>query len=300
MKRIFCFLLLFSTLKVSAAVYVVHNTEESSVRSLTFQLSKLLSASTAIIPVRQSVFVQNISALQQDDMIVAIGDESLRQTCSVASKGAVVSVFIGKEEYLNIQPQCSIPSSAVFSGAPLEKRLSLLQAVWFDPKPLTVLYSDNLLIDQQGMQEQAALYGFTFRFLQTEVDRLSVLKAVNYILEDSKMMFSLVDSKLYENGIAQDILKLLFHKQNVMVGPSFGFVRAGSLFAIYSDTETKLDALAARINGWQEEGTLLEAVYPDKLRVSFNPYLIKSHGIVLPSAAYLKDQYGLCSETACN
>ncbi|PYF84200.1 MULTISPECIES: hypothetical protein [Marinomonas] len=287
-------------MKVSAAVYVVHNTEESSVRSLTFQLSRLLSTSTSVIPVRQSVFVQNISALQPEDMIVAIGNNSFREACSVASKGAIVGIFIGKEEYLNIQPQCSIPSSAVFSGAPLEKRLSLLQAVWFDPKPLIVLHSNNLLIDQQGMQEQASVYGFTFRFLQTEVDQLSVLKAVNYIMEDSTMMFSLVDSQLYENGIAQDILKLLFHKQKLMIGPSLGFVKAGSLFAIYSDTETKLDALAARINGWQAEGTLLDAVYPDQLRVSFNPYLIKSHGIVLPSAAYLKDQYGLCSESACN
>lgn len=287
-------------MKVSAAVYVVHNTEESSVRSLTFQLSQLLSTSTSVIPVHQSVFVQNISVLQHQDMIVAIGDESFRQACTVALKGAVIGIFIGKEEYLNIQPQCSIPSSAIFSGAPLEKRLSLLQAVWFDPKPLAVLHSNNLLIDQQKMQEQAGLYGFTFRFLKTEVDRLSVLKAVNYIFEDSTMMFSLVDSKLYEKGIAQDILKLLFHKQKVMIGPSYGFVRAGSLFAIYSDTEAKLDALAARINSWQQEGTLLSAAFPDQLRVSFNPYLIKSRGIVLPSAAYLKDQYGLCSETSCN
>jgi ABC-type uncharacterized transport system substrate-binding protein len=249
--------------------------------------------------VRRSLFIQNASFLKSEDVTVAIGSESFRQVCSSVSEGAVMAIFIGKEEYLKARPQCGLPNSAVFSGAPLDKRLALLEAIWFDRKPLAVLYSDNLLIDVHNMQEQAAQHGFEFQFIKTEVDRLSVLKSVNFVLDGSAVVFSLVDTELYKNGIAQDILKLLFHKQRVMIGPSFAFVRAGSLFAIYSDTETKLDILANHISMWQTKGVLLDAVYPDKLRVSFNPYLIKSHGVVLPSPSYLKDKYGLCSETGC-
>ncbi|WP_232728845.1 hypothetical protein [Marinomonas sp. ef1] len=284
---------------MSAAIYVVHDIEESSARSLAFQLSKLLPANTQLIPVRRSLFIQNASFLKSEDVTVAIGSESFRQVCSSVSEGAVMAIFIGKEEYLKARPQCGLPNSAVFSGAPLDKRLALLEAIWFDRKPLAVLYSDNLLIDVQNMQEQAAQHGFEFQFIKTEVDRLSVLKSVNFVLDGSAVVFSLVDTELYKNGIAQDILKLLFHKQRVMIGPSFAFVRAGSLFAIYSDTDTKLDILANHISMWQTKGVLLDAVYPDKLRVSFNPYLIKSHGVVLPSPSYLKDKYGLCSETGC-
>ncbi len=292
-------LLLFLSVKASAAIYIVHDIEESSARSLVFQLSKLLPANTQMIPVRRSLFVQNASFLKSEDVAVAIGSESFRQVCSSALEGAVMAIFIGKEEYLKAQPQCGLPNSAVFSGAPLDKRLALLEAIWFDRKPLAVLYSDNLLIDTQDMQEQAARHGFEFEFIKTEVDRLSVLKSVNFVLDGSAVVFSLVDTELYKNGIAQDILKLLFHKQRVMIGPSFAFVRAGSLFAVYSDTETKLDILANHISMWQTKGVLLDAVYPDNLRVSFNPYLIKSHGVVLPSPSYLKDKYGLCSETGC-
>ncbi|MGO2512710.1 hypothetical protein [Marinomonas polaris] len=300
MKRIFIFIILsLTSINVSAAIYVVHDIEESSARSLAFQLSKLLPANTQLIPVRRSLFIQNASFLKSEDVTVAIGSESFRQVCSSVSEGAVMAIFIGKEEYLKARPQCGLPNSAVFSGAPLDKRLALLEAIWFDRKPLAVLYSDNLLIDVQNMQEQAAQHGFEFQFIKTEVDRLSVLKSVNFVLDGSAVVFSLVDTELYKNGIAQDILKLLFHKQRVMIGPSFAFVRAGSLFAIYSDTETKLDILANHISMWQTKGVLLDAVYPDKLRVSFNPYLIKSHGVVLPSPSYLKDKYGLCSETGC-
>lgn len=284
---------------VSAAIYIVHDIEESSVRSLSFQLSKLLPEDSQLIPVRRSLFLQNVSSLKEEDVMVAIGVDSFSQVCSSVSEGAVMAIFIGKEEYLKAQAQCSIPNTAVFSGAPLDKRLALLKAVWFDRKPLAMLYSDNLLVDEQEMQDQAAQYGFEFQFMKTESDRLSVLKAINFVLEDSIMVFSLVDTELYKNRIAQDVLKLLFHKQRVMIGPSFAFVRAGSLFAVYSDTNTKLGILANQIGVWQTREILLPAAYPDKLRVSFNPYLIKSHGVVLPSPSYLKDKYGLCSETAC-
>ena len=300
MKRFFLLIfLLLASMSSMSAIYVIHDADESSVRSLTFQLSKLLPNQTPITLVRRSAFMKNISFLKADDVMVTVGVESFRQVCSVVSEGAVMAVFIGKEEYLKIQPHCSVPVSGVYSGAPLDKRLNLLEAVWFDRKPLAVIYSDHLFVDEQDMMSLADQYGFIFRFLKTETDRLSVLKSVNFVLEDSELIFALVDTELYKNGNAQDILRLLFHKQKVMMGPSFAFVRSGSLFAIYSDSEAKLTALAERLIAWNTKGILLDAVFPDQLRVSFNPYLIKSHGVVLPSSSFLKDKYGLCSETQC-
>lgn len=287
------------SVKVFASVYVIHDAEESSVRSLTFQLSALLPSSLQAKPVRSSAFYQNIAALKNDDILVTIGRDSYSQICSTVNTGIVIATFIGQEEYLNIQKDCLIPSSGVFSGAPLDKRFALLNAVWFDRKPLAVLYSDTLFIDQQKMEKEAAEYGFELRFLKTDTDRLSVLKSVNFLLEESEVILSLVDTQLYQDGVAQDILKLLFHKQRIMIGSSFAFVRAGSLFAIHSDSRSKLTALVERIRAWEDSKLLIEADYPGTLRVTFNPYLIRSHGVVLPSASYLKDKYGLCADTQC-
>jgi hypothetical protein len=186
-KRLFflIFLLIASGKLLAATIYVIHDTEESSVRSLTFQLSKLLPVTTRILPVRSTLFMQNASFLKDDDVMVTVGADNFRLACSVASKGAVIAVFIGKEEYLNIKSQCSIPVSGVFSGAPLDKRLDILEAIWFDRKPLAVIYSDQLFVDEQEMMNLAGQHGFIFRFLKTETDRLSVLKSVNFVLEDS-------------------------------------------------------------------------------------------------------------------
>ncbi len=288
------------SINASASIYVVHDTAESSVRSLTFQLSKLLTIQTPLISVRNSFFKLRLTELNYQDVIVTVGVESFRHVCSYDSKGVVIAMFIGKEEYLEAQKTCSIPSSGVFSGAPLGKRLDLLASIWPDKKPLAILYSDYVFVDEKKMEVEAAKFGFKLQFLKTEANRLSVLKSVNFILEESELILAFVDSELYKNGVAQDILKLLFHKKQVMVGPSAAFVRAGSLFAIHSDSKSKLKSLVERLDNWLLKGELIPAGYPDSLRVSFNPYVIRSHGIVLPSASYLKDKYDLCSEAQCS
>ncbi len=290
---------IFASAKVCASIYVVHDTEESSVRSLTFQLSKLLLPSTQPTPIRSLYFARNEPNLNADDVVITVGIESFQQVCDVMSKGTLIAVFVGQEEYLKSHTECLVPTSAVFSGAPLEKRLTLLAAVWPDRKPLALIASDNLLIDQARFSAIAKEYGFTFQFLKTNVDKLSVLKSVNYALEESELIFSLVDSKLYKNDMVKDILKLLHHKQKLMVGSSSAFARAGSLFAIDTSGQAKLTALVELVNTWRSSGKLLNASYPSPFRVTFNPYLIRAHSIVLPSASYLKDQYDLCSDNVC-
>ncbi len=287
------------TFHASAAIYVLHDTEESSVRSLTFQLSKRLASSVPPIPIRQAHFLNSISRIEDQDVVISVGRDSFEQACLSMSRGALFALFIGEEEYQTIRTNCAVPTSAVFSAAPLEKRLALLKAIWLNPKPLAVLYSDAIQLDTVSMERLAAEYGFKLVFWQTSTDRISVLRSLSLLLDDSDLIFSIVDSQLYQQGNAQDILKLLFHQQKVMVGPSFAFVRAGALFAIHSDAKHKLALLSVMIQYWTETGTMAEAAYPKWLRVSFNPYLVKAHGIVLPSKLYLKDQFGLCSDTNC-
>ncbi|BFM49046.1 hypothetical protein THO17_12090 [Marinomonas sp. THO17] len=285
--------------QVSAAIFVLHDSDESSVRSLSFQLSKRLSVSETPMPVRQAFFLNNITRIESQDVVIAIGSKQFEQACLVMSRGAIIGLFIGQEEFQSLSASCTVAHSAVFSGAPLEKRLALLQAIWLDPKPLAVLFSDTLPLDQAYMQNVAQEYGFEFVFLQTKTDRISVLKSVNRLLEESELVFALVDSHLFQQGNAQDILKLLFHQQKVMVGSSFAFVRAGALFAIDSDADAKLTLLSDMVAHWQATGITPPAAYPSILRVSFNPYLVKAHGIVLPSQLFLKEQFGLCSDTEC-
>ncbi|AEF54109.1 hypothetical protein [Marinomonas posidonica] len=285
--------------QASASIYVLHDTEESSVRSLTFQLSKRLEISDSLIPIRPPHFLNNISRMDDQDMVIAVGRDSFQQACLSMSRGAVFALFIGEEEYQAIRASCSVPTSGVFSGAPIEKRLALLKAIWLNPKPLAVLYSDAINLDQASMVSTAAKFGFDFVFWQTPTDRISVLRSLTLLMDESDLIFSIVDSQLYQQGNAQDMLKLLFHQQKVMVGSSFAFVRAGALFAIHSDAKNKLALLSLMIQNWCTKGRMVEAAYPESLRVSFNPYLVKAHGIVLPSKLYLKDQFGLCSDSNC-
>ncbi|MCV2403321.1 hypothetical protein OFY17_10555 [Marinomonas sp. C2222] len=300
MKRIFTLLIcLFWSVSASSSVYVVHDIEEGSARSLVFQLSELLPSKTQLIPIRNIFLKPNLDHVKHDDMIVAIGVDSFSEICEYATQGNVIAAFIGKEEYLKVKQTCSIPSSAIFSGAPLEIRLSLLQSIWFDKKPMAVLYSDNLFINKEEMLQYAYNYGFRFRFYKVESDRLSATKVVREAIAESDLIISLMDSQLYNNRTSQKIRKILFQNNKVIIGASFPTTHSGALFAIFSNSDAKLNTLASYVESWVEGSNLLPPSYPNELRVNFNSFLVRAHGLVLPSSAYLKSAFGLCSEAHC-
>lgn len=278
---------------------MIHNAEESSIRSLTFRLSNMLPVKAPVVPVRMPIFLQNTDYFKPDDIFISVGYEAFAQTCALPLSNTLIAAFIGKEEYENVTQSCSKHTSAVFSGAPLDRRLALMQRLWLDNKPISVMYSEYVKIDQQAMQAAAAEYDFVFQFQQTPTDKVSVLRTVNQLGENSKVIFSLIDSNLYRDDVAKDVIKLLFNSHHVMIGPSYPFVRAGALFAIYSRTDEKLKRLVDIINTWQTRQHLLPAAYPTELRVSFNPYLIKAYGMVLPTPASIKFNFDLCSEDYC-
>ncbi|MGR0277594.1 hypothetical protein ACUM5Y_00935 [Marinomonas dokdonensis] len=282
-----------------ADIYVIHNTEESTIRSLTYRLSNMLPVKAPVVPVRLPIFLANTDYFKEDDVFITVDVDSFQQVCELPLPNPLFASFIGKEEYEHVKDHCTKETSAVFSGAPLERRLALLQRIWLDNKPISVMYSDYLKVDEVAMSRLGAEYGFEFQFQRTHTDKVSVLRTVNHLGENSKVIFSLVDSNLYREDVAKDVIKLLFDIHHVMIGPSYPFVRAGALFAVYSRTDEKLKRLVRMLIAWQTGKVMLPANYPSELRVSFNPYLIKAYGMVLPTPASIKLNFDLCSESYC-
>ncbi|GAB3484794.1 hypothetical protein GCM10027340_20820 [Marinomonas epiphytica] len=277
----------------------MHDTEESSARVLALEISKRLTLREKVTSVRQSLMFSNLHRVNSDDLIITLGQESLHTLCRLQPRAAVIGFLVGEYEYQAIQSECLWLSSAVFSGAPFKQYLPLLKQIWLDQRPITLLYSDGLAIDPEVMEKQASEFGLQFQFMRSGTGRVAVLKAVNQATENSKLLLSFIDTKLYQGGVAQDVLRLLFNKRHLMVGPSLPFVKAGALFSIYTNMDSKLSLLAQMTDRWLAEKSLASPAYPSPMRVNFNPYLIKAYGIVLPTQNYIKDNFGLCSEDSC-
>ena len=67
-------------------------------------------------------------------------------------------------------------------------------------------------------------------------------------LQDSDLLLAIADDDLYNAQTAKNLLLTSYSQQRAMIGPSAGFVRAGSLASTYSDQEDWLSTLDALLD----------------------------------------------------
>jgi hypothetical protein len=290
-KRIFAFIIgLVFALPVTANVFLHHDGQGTVTRMLAMQLESMLG--------QQVLVGQPLSAVTEGDIVVAIGKSSLQQACET-SKGSVVAMFVGEEEFRLFEKSCRHSASAVFSGGSLDLRLGILASFWEDPAPLSLFYYEPLLSDPRAVTQYAKKHGLSLRLYPTSADNVEALKVLQRAFTDTRLTLSLYDSTLFSSEFARDAIRMSFHRQKLLAPHSAAMVKAGALFAVYSDLDAKLNWVLRAINYYQASGKLPLATYPTPLKIVFNPYLVKTYGLILPTDVYLFNKFGVCPESGC-
>lgn len=110
-------------------------------------------------------------------------------------------------------------------------------------------------------------------------------KAVIRLLGASDVLLAVADDDLYNPLTAKTLLLTSYGQQHALIGPSAGFVRAGSLASTYSDQNdwlVTLDHLLDQAPAQWPAGT-----YSNTFKVLGNPQVARTLGIKLPSDAEL-------------
>lgn len=293
MRRIFIVLIgCMLQVLAHASTYVYHDGRETVSRVLSLSLS----ASTDFdVPALQSPEDQ----LVDGDLVITVGRDSFQQVCEVDQSVVLLALFLGEEEYLQLKQQCSKPSTAIFSGAPMSLRLDILSTFWEDHAPLAVIYSEGLNVSNEtlGVAEDKR-----FEIIMSAIplgSREEKLKSLTNALERSNLVLSLYDSMLFDAQFSKDAIRLIFHKKKSLAAHSLQLVRAGALFSVYSTSQDKLALASSYIDVFKDSATLLPSSYPFPLTVAFNPYLIRMYGLVLPTDQFLIEKFGVCPESGC-
>lgn len=280
-------------MSAAATTYVYHEGNGTVARVLSLNFENTLSHPVPILSKR------NVS-LSNDDLVVTVGLESFSQLCNEPGEENILALFIGEEEFIQASTECRERASAIWSGAPLSLRLDILSSFWEDSAPIAMIYSDDLQPDKTVLQRAETLYGFDIESYPIQSgSREESLKALTDVLDSSNLVMSLYDSQLFEPQFAKDSIRLMFHKQKALAAHSFQLVRSGALFAVYSTSRSKLALASLYIQNFESKRALPPPDYPKPLRITFNPYLIRLYGVVLPTDRYLFTSYGVCPELGC-
>lgn len=105
------------------------------------------------------------------------------------------------------------------------------------------------------------------------------------VLGVSDVLLAVADDDLYNPLTAKTLLLTSYGRQHALIGPSAGFVRAGSLASTYGDQDDWLATLDQLLD--QAPAQWPAGTYSNTFKVLGNPQVARALGITLPSDAEL-------------
>ncbi len=293
MKRIILILIsCLSFASVQGQTYVYHEGRETVSHVLALNFESNFDLSVGVLRDVKRPF-------DPDDVVMAVGLSSFKTVCEQPNIPNVIAVFVGEEEFYSAAESCIGQASAVFSGAPVALRLQVLNSFWEGRSPIAFIYSKALPVQTEAIRVEAERLGRDVKFVPVEEGRAASLRSLSSALEESDLVMSAYDSELFDSQFSKDAIRLMFQKKKLFAAHSLQLVKAGALFALYSSTSRKLEAVADQLQGFEQSSQLPPPAYPAGLQVVFNPYLIRMYGLVLPTDAFLLSEFGVCPESGC-
>jgi hypothetical protein len=171
-----------------------------------------------------------------------------------------------------------------------EKRPPSLSLLWSDPPPARQLKLIRHLLPQA--RQVGVLFDSDSQFLLKELRHAAAPLGLRIISqpwrpEDNRALLSMLgrsdvllgldDPQLYNATTAKNLLLSSYARQQALLGPNAGFVKAGSLASTYSDQTDWLDTLSTLLDQPPEQWP--RAQYPERFKVLSNPQVARSLGI---------------------
>lgn len=200
-------------------------------------------------------------------------------------------------------PSLVLRVSRVHAQARLgDTRPAGLSLLWSDPDPARQLRLAHQLLPQA--RRIGVLYDRHSQFLLEEL-RLAAAplhlqivaqewpdnrdnRPLLALLGSSDLLLGLDDSDLYNPQTAKSLLLTSYAQQRVLIGPSAGFVRAGSLASSYSDQADWLASLDHLLD--QAPESWPRSAYPSHFKVLGNRQVARALAIDLADNSTLKQQ----------
>lgn len=177
-----------------------------------------------------------------------------------------------------------------------------LSLLWSDPDPARQLRLAQRLLPQA--RRIGVLYDRHSEFLLDELRRAAAPLQLQIIaqewpdnrdnrpllalLDNSDLLLGLDDTDLYNPQTAKSLLLTSYAQQRVLIGPSAGFVRAGSLASSYSDQGDWLASLDRLLD--QAPETWPRSAYPAHFKVLGNRQVARALAIELADNPTLTQQ----------
>ncbi|WP_409300798.1 ABC transporter substrate-binding protein [Pseudomonas sp. KCJK8993] len=165
--------------------------------------------------------------------------------------------------------------SLLWSDPPGARQLRLIHEVLPQVRRVGVLYSQDSRFLLEELRQAARALGL--EIVAEAWDDIADSRPLQQVLRNSEVLLGLDDPSLYNPKTVKNLLLSSYARQQALVGPNAGFVRAGSLASTYSDQQDWLQTLDQLLD--RPPAQWPRSLYPAAFKVLSNPQVARSLGI---------------------
>lgn len=163
----------------------------------------------------------------------------------------------------------------LWSDPPGTRQLRLIHEVLPQVRRVGVLYSQDSRFLLEELRQAARAQGL--EIVAEAWDDIGDSRPLQEVLRNSEVLLGLDDPSLYNPKTVKNLLLSSYARQQALIGPNAGFVRAGSLASTYSDQQDWLQTLDQLLD--RPPAQWPRSQYPAAFKVLSNPQVARSLGI---------------------
>ncbi|WP_417568078.1 ABC transporter substrate-binding protein [Marinobacter sp.] len=258
-------------------VYLVGSGNDALDQHLSTLLKAQLEDSIILIPVTED----QVATIEKSP-VITIGTAAFSRVRQANRSAPVLAMLVEKSFISTFAERSPGQISGILYDVPLIRQALTGKAILPQATKIALLATADSVELYEPLIDELPAFGMAARiFLVESSDKLipTLVRALGY----SDFVLAAPDNAIYNPRTIKHILLTAYRRNQIVIGPTQAYVKAGSLASSYAPFPEMIELASSFLDTYFETGKFPPPSYPDEFRVEINKQVARSLNIPLPS-----------------
>lgn len=214
--------------------------------------------------------------------IISVGPAAFSRVRQANRSAPILAMLVDKSFISGFAERSPGQITGVLYNVPLIRQALTGKAILPQANKIALLATADSVELYEPLIDELPAYGMSARiFLVESNDKLipTLVRALGY----GDFLLAAPDSAIYNPRTIKHILLTAYRRNQIVIGPTQAYVKAGSLASSYAPFPEMVEMADEFLATFFETGQFPEPAYPENFRVEVNAQVARSLNIPLPS-----------------
>jgi hypothetical protein len=221
-------------------------------------------------------------ATLENSPVITVGPAAFSRARQANRSAAILAMLVDRSFISAFAERSPGQISAVLYDVPLIRQALTGKAILPQANKIALLATADSVELYEPLIDELPAYGMSAKiFLVDSNDELipTLVRALGY----GDFLLAAPDSAIYNPRTIKHILLTAYRRNQIVIGPTQAYVKAGSLASSYAPFPEMVEMAGNFLSTFFETGAYPEPSYPEEFRVEVNAQVARSLNIPLPS-----------------